>query len=69
MTDWKEEHIEKINASRKLNDKKKKHMIKLVTKSQETDYKSFFFANIPKLHHIHKNYAKFDTEENRNAEN
>ena len=69
MTDWKEKQINEINASLKLNDKKKKHMIKLVTKSKETDYKSFFFANISKLHHIHKNYSKFDTEENRNAEN
>ena len=42
MEDWKEKQITEINDSRKLNDKKKKHMIKLVTKSKETDYKSFF---------------------------
>ena len=68
MTDWKQKSIESINVTLKLNDKKKKHMIKLIQRSKENDEKSFYFQNIAKLHHIHKNYSKFDTEENRNAE-
>ena len=69
MTDWKEEKIKEINDSKKLNDKKKKHMIKLVQKSKEANFESFFLKDetIIKFYHIHKNYSKFDTEENRNA--
>jgi len=69
MTDWKEEYIVEINSSIKLNDKKKKHMIKVIQKSQENNLRSFQLRDetIIKFYHIHKNYSKFDTEENRNA--
>ena len=70
MTDWKEEYIAEINASKKLNDKKKKDMIKVIQKSQDNSKESFFLRveTIFKFYHIHKNYHKYDTYENRNAQ-
>ena len=69
MTDWKEEYIAEINSSIKLNDKKKKHMIKVIQKSQENNLRSFQLRDetIIKFANIHRNYHKYDTYENRNA--
>ena len=70
MEDWKLEKIKEINDSKKLNDKKKKHVIKVIQKSKEASWESFFLKDetIFKFYHIHKNYHKYDTEENRNAQ-
>ena len=69
MTDWKEEYIVEINSSIKLNDKKKKHMIKVIQKSQENNLRSFQLRDetIIKFANIYRNYHKYDTYENRNA--
>jgi len=64
MENWKQDVITNIQTDPKLNDKIKERMIKLVKKSQHTDYSSFQWDPEiwKKMYNIHINYRHYDRD-------
>ena len=64
MENWKQDVITNIQIDPKLNDKIKERMIKLVKKSQHTDYSLFQWDPEiwKKMYNIHINYRHYDRD-------